>query len=338
MLTTVFGLIMIPILKRIKVGQRISIYVGETHQKKAGTPTMGGLIFIIPTLISTLILLFMGKINYSTNLLIILFVMVGYTLIGFLDDFISIKKKRNKGLSILQKLFLQFIVALAFYYVYCRYGRGDSTLEITLFNFKWNMGWFYGIFILFMLVATSNAVNLTDGLDGLAGGLSAMAFLSYGLLAWGSYGIQGNQDIAIFCFILVGSLMGFLVYNTHPAKVFMGDTGSLTIGGIIAVFAIIIHKELLIPILCGVFLIENLSVILQVKYFQRGKKRGVKQRIFKRSPIHDHFRTTLAQLDPNCTYLITRPHSVFHESKITVRFWIVTIVLAAITIITLKIR
>ena len=128
MLTTVFGLIMIPILKRIKVGQRISIYVGETHQKKAGTPTMGGLIFIIPTLISTLILLFMGKINYSTNLLIILFVMVGYTLIGFLDDFISIKKKRNKGLSILQKLFLQFIVALAFYYVYCRYGRGDSTL------------------------------------------------------------------------------------------------------------------------------------------------------------------------------------------------------------------
>ena len=138
MLTTIFGLIMIPILKRIKVGQRISIYVGETHQKKAGTPTMGGLIFIIPTLVSTLILLFMGKINYSTNLLIILFVMVGYALIGFLDDFISIKKKRNKGLSILQKLFLQFIVALAFYYVYCRYGRGDSTLEITLFNFKWN--------------------------------------------------------------------------------------------------------------------------------------------------------------------------------------------------------
>ena len=122
MLTTIFGLIMIPILKRIKVGQRISIYVGETHQKKAGTPTMGGLIFIIPTLASTLILLFMGKINYSTNLLIILFVMVGYALIGFLDDFISIKKKRNKGLSILQKLFLQFIVALAFYYVYCRYG------------------------------------------------------------------------------------------------------------------------------------------------------------------------------------------------------------------------
>jgi phospho-N-acetylmuramoyl-pentapeptide-transferase len=118
----------------------------------------------------------------------------------------------------------------------------------------------------------------------------------------------------------------------------MGDTGSLTIGGIIAVFAIIIHKELLIPILCGIFLVENLSVILQVKYFQAGKKKGKTQRIFKRTPIHDHFRITSAQLDPNCTYLITKPNNVFHESKITVRFWIATIILAAITIITLKIR
>ena len=126
--------------------------------------------------------------------------------------------------------------------------------------------------------------------------------------------------------------------NAFPAQVFMGDTGSLTIGGIIAVFAIIIHKELLIPILCGIFLVENLSVILQVKYFQAGKKKGKKQRIFKRTPIHDHFRITMAQLDPECSYLFTKPNNVFHESKITVRFWIITIVLAAITIITLKIR
>jgi phospho-N-acetylmuramoyl-pentapeptide-transferase len=118
----------------------------------------------------------------------------------------------------------------------------------------------------------------------------------------------------------------------------MGDTGSLTIGGIIAVFAIIIHKELLIPILCGVFLVENLSVILQVNFFKIGKRKGIRQRIFKRTPIHDHFRTTLSQLDPNCTYMFTKPSNVYHESKITVRFWIVTIVLAAITIITLKIR
>ena len=150
--------------------------------------------------------------------------------------------------------------------------------------------------------------------------------------------IPGSEELVIFICALVGALIGFLWYNAFPAQVFMGDTGSLTIGGIIAVFAIIIHKELLIPILCGIFLAENLSVILQVKYFQAGKKKGVKQRVFKRTPIHDHFRTTIAQLDPQCRYLITKPSNVYHESKITVRFWIVTIVLAAITIITLKIR
>ena len=150
--------------------------------------------------------------------------------------------------------------------------------------------------------------------------------------------IPGSEELVIFICAFIGALIGFLWYNAFPAQVFMGDTGSLTIGGIIAVFAIIIHKELLIPILCGVFLVENLSVILQVRYFQSGKKKGIRRRIFKRTPIHDHFRTTAAQLDPNCTYMFTRPSSVFHESKITVRFWIVTIVLAAITIITLKIR
>lgn len=312
MLTTVFGLIMIPILKKIKVGQRISIYVGETHKKKAGTPTMGGLIFIIPTLLSTLILLFMGKINYSTNLLIILFVMVGYALIGFLDDFISIRKKTNKGLSILQKLFLQFIVALAFYYVYCKFGKGNSTLEITLLNFKWNMGWFYGVFILFMLVATSNAVNLTDGLDGLAGGLSAMAFLSYGLLAWGSYGILGNQDIAIFCFILMGSLMGFLVYNTYPAKVFMGDTGSLSLGATLATIAILTSHELSLVVIGGVFVIETLSSIIQIISFRlfNGK------RVFLMAPLHHHFEKL-----------------GWAETDIVKLFWIVGFMLSLIALI-----
>lgn len=150
--------------------------------------------------------------------------------------------------------------------------------------------------------------------------------------------IPGSEELVIFICSFIGALIGFLWYNAFPAQVFMGDTGSLTIGGIIAVFAIIIHKELLIPILCGIFLVENLSVILQVRYFKSGKKKGHLQRVFKRAPIHDHFRTTLAQLDPNCSYLFMKPNSVFHESKITVRFWIVTIVLAAITIITLKIR
>lgn len=211
-------------------------------------------------------------------------------------------------------------------------------------------GWIVFVLItIFVVTAVSNGANLNDGMDGMAAGNSAIIGVTLGILAYVSSHIEyagylnimyipGSEELVIFICAFIGALIGFLWYNAFPAQVFMGDTGSLTIGGIIAVFAIIIHKELLIPILCGIFLVENLSVILQVKYFQRGKRRGRKQRVFKRAPIHDHFRTTLAQLDPNCTYLIKNPASVFHESKITVRFWIVSIVLAAITIITLKIR
>ena len=217
-------------------------------------------------------------------------------------------------------------------------------------KYKTAAGWIlFVVMTIFVVTAVSNGANLNDGMDGMCAGNSAIIGVVLGIFAYVSSHIEyaaylnimyipGSQELVVFLCAFIGALIGFLWYNAYPAQIFMGDTGSLTIGGIIAVCAIIIHKELLIPILCGVFLVENLSVILQVKYFQRGKKKGVKQRIFKRSPIHDHFRTTLAQLDPNCTYLITRPHSVFHESKITVRFWIVTIVLAAITIITLKIR
>ena len=211
-------------------------------------------------------------------------------------------------------------------------------------------GWIVFVLItIFVVTAVSNGANLNDGMDGMAAGNSAIIGVTLGILAYVSSHIEyagylnimyipGSEELVIFICAFIGALIGFLWYNAFPAQVFMGDTGSLTIGGIIAVFAIIIHKELLIPILCGIFLVENLSVILQVKYFQRGKRKGRKQRVFKRAPIHDHFRTTLAQLGPNCTYLIKNPASVFHESKITVRFWIVSIVLAAITIITLKIR
>lgn len=211
-------------------------------------------------------------------------------------------------------------------------------------------GWvLFVIVTIFVVTAVSNGANLNDGMDGMAAGNSAIIGLTLGILAYVSSHaafasylnimfIPGSEELVIFICTFIGALIGFLWYNAFPAQVFMGDTGSLTIGGIIAVFAIIIHKELLIPILCGVFLVENLSVILQVNYFKRGKKKGVRQRIFKRTPIHDHFRTTLSQLDPGCTYKFTKPVNAFHESKITVRFWIVTIVLAAITIITLKIR
>jgi phospho-N-acetylmuramoyl-pentapeptide-transferase len=211
-------------------------------------------------------------------------------------------------------------------------------------------GWvLFVIVTIFVVTAVSNGANLNDGMDGMAAGNSAIIGLTLGILAYVSSHatfagylnimfIPGSEELVIFICAFIGALIGFLWYNAFPAQVFMGDTGSLTIGGIIAVFAIIIHKELLIPILCGVFLVENLSVLLQVNYFRKGKKKGVRQRVFKRTPIHDHFRTTVAQLDPNCTYIFTKPTQAFHESKITVRFWIVTIVLAAITIITLKIR
>ena len=211
-------------------------------------------------------------------------------------------------------------------------------------------GWILFVIItIFVVTAVSNGANLNDGMDGMAAGNSAIIGLTLGILAYVSSHIEyasylnimyipGSEELVIYICAFIGALIGFLWYNAYPAQVFMGDTGSLTIGGIIAVFAIIIHKELLIPILCGVFLVENLSVILQVNFFKIGKRKGIRQRIFKRTPIHDHFRTTLSQLDPNCTYMFTKPSNVYHESKITVRFWIVTIVLAAITIITLKIR
>jgi len=211
-------------------------------------------------------------------------------------------------------------------------------------------GWILFVIItIFVVTAVSNGANLNDGMDGMAAGNSAIIGVTLGILAYVSSHIQyagylnimyipGSEELVIFICAFIGALIGFLWYNAFPAQIFMGDTGSLTIGGIIAVFAIIIHKELLIPILCGIFLVENLSVILQVRYYKNGKKKGIKQRIFKRTPIHDHFRTTLVQLDPNCRYVITKPNSAFHESKITVRFWIITILLAAITIITLKIR
>ena len=210
--------------------------------------------------------------------------MISYAMIGFLDDYISLKNNTNKGLSQLQKLFLQFIVALVFYILFRHFGEGDSVLRVTLFNLEWSLNWFYGLFILFLLVGTSNAVNLTDGLDGLSGGLSAISFLAFGLISWGSYWIEGYQDIGIFCFILVGSIMGFLVYNTNPAKVFMGDTGSLSLGATLATVAILTSHEVSLAVIGGVFVIETLSVIIQIFSVVVFKKR-----VFLMSPIHHHF-------------------------------------------------
>lgn len=280
---TIFGLIIIPFLKKLKAGQNINIYV-EAHRNKAGTPTMGGLIFIIPTFAITLFLLLTGKIEYSVNLVIVLFVFLSYGLIGFLDDFISLRRKTNKGLTQFQKILLQLIVALVFYVLFRQYTAGDSYLRISALGIDWNLGWFYGVFILFLLVGSSNAVNLTDGLDGLAGGLSAIAFLAFGLIAMGSLWIEGNSDMGIFCFILMGSIMGFLVYNSNPAKVFMGDTGSLTLGATMATIAILTSHELSLAVIGGVFVIETLTVIIQISSVVL-----LKRRVFLMTPIHHHF-------------------------------------------------
>ena len=280
---TIFGLIIIPFLKKLKAGQNINIYV-EAHRNKAGTPTMGGLIFIIHTFAITLFLLLTGKIEYSVNLVIVLFVFLSYGLIGFLDDFISLRRKTNKGLTQFQKILLQLIVALVFYVLFRQYTAGDSYLRISALGIDWNLGWFYGVFILFLLVGSSNAVNLTDGLDGLAGGLSAIAFLAFGLIAMGSWWIEGNSDMGIFCFILMGSIMGFLVYNSNPAKVFMGDTGSLTLGATMATIAILTSHELSLAVIGGVFVIETLTVIIQISSVVL-----LKRRVFLMTPIHHHF-------------------------------------------------
>lgn len=305
LVSIVLGMIIVPILRRRHIGQRVSVYLEEAHKKKDGTPTMGGIIFIIGAFISILTLLLFNKIEFSPNLFIVLFVFVSYALIGFLDDYLSIKRNTNIGLTAVQKIFLQLIVALVFFYIYMKSGN-EPLLEIYTLNIKLDLGWFYGFFILFVLLGGSNAVNLTDGLDGLAAGLSAIAFLALGIIAWGSGWVAGYQDIAIFCFVIVGSLLGFLLFNTYPAKVFMGDTGSLALGATLSTVAIITDHEITLLAVMGVFIIETLSVILQVIWI-----RFFHKKLFLMTPLHHHFEKL-----------------GIHEREIVKGFWVVGFVLA----------
>lgn len=219
--------------------------------------------------------------------------------------------------------------------------------------YKYWAGWiFFVILTVFVVTAVSNGSNLNDGMDGMAAGNSSIMGVAIGILAYVSSNvimadylnimfIPGSEEVVVFMCAFVGALIGFLWYNSYPAQIFMGDTGSLTIGGIIAVSAIIIHKELLLPLICGVFLWESLSVILQKFYYKAGKRKGVKQRLWKRTPVHDHYRTSLALVennDPGCKVVFKGSSQLYHETKITFRFWIISIILAAIAILTLKIR
>lgn len=308
-LSIITGVILIPILKKFHIGQYVSHYIGKSHLKKQGTPTMGGLIFIIPTLLALLILYVNGSIEISHSLIILLFVFISYAALGFVDDYLKIKYHNNKGLTIVSKLLVQMIIALIFFYIFMSNG-GKSDLVITSLGINLPLGWTFGLFILFLLVGSSNAVNITDGLDGLAGGLSAIAFFAFGIIAWNTGWLVGYQEIAIFCFILAGSLLGFLVFNAHPAKVFMGDLGSLSLGATLATIAILTRHELSLAVIGGIFVVETLSSLIQIIAIRKFHKK-----VFKRAPLHHHFEVL-----------------GMNEQDIVRYFWVAGLILAMIAI------
>ncbi len=296
--------VFIPFLRRLKFGQSIREEGPESHQKKSGTPTMGGIVIVIAILIAT-VFISMRFLSFSQEILLLLFVTVGFGLVGFLDDYIKVVKKRNLGLTSKQKLFGQLLISVLFYFGLIRLGFStEVTIPVTTISV--DFGWFYLPLIIVMLVGASNAVNLTDGLDGLLAGTAAIAFGAFAVLTWSAE----MMDISIFSAAVVGAVLGFLVYNAHPAKVFMGDTGSLALGGAIAAIAIMAKMEILLIIIGGVFVIETLSVIIQVISF---KTRG--KRIFKMSPLHHHYEL-----------------SGWSEWRVVVTFWFVGMILAILGI------
>ena len=282
-LSLITGLAIVPLFKRLNFGQSVSKLISKRHLQKEGTPTMGGVIFIIPVILSIILLYLRGSMNISYNLIIVIFVFLAYGFLGFLDDFLKVKFHNNNGISLISKFLMQMIIALIFFYLFMK-GGGEPALNITFLNVNIDLGWMFGIFILFLLVGTTNAVNITDGLDGLAAGLSAIAFLAYGIICWNAGWLEGYQEIAIFCFLLVGALVGFLVFNSHPARIFMGDLGSLALGGALASIAILSRHEISLAIIGGVFVIETLSSLIQIvaiRYFNR--------KVFLKAPLHHHF-------------------------------------------------
>lgn len=278
LITVLLSPVFIPFLRRLKFGQSIRDEGPQSHQKKTGTPTMGGIVFLLSIVITTFVMT--GKYSEpGAETYLLLLVTVGFGLLGFLDDFIKVVMKRNLGLTSKQKLLGQIVISAIFYFIF-KQNDFPTTVSIPLTDISFDLGWFYVVFIIFWLVGFSNAVNITDGLDGLVSGTSAIAFGALAVLAWN----QGQYDIAIFGVAVVGAVLGFLVFNAHPAKVFMGDTGSLALGGAIATIAILTKLEIILILIGGVFVIETLSVILQVASFKTAGKR-----IFKMSPLHHHY-------------------------------------------------
>lgn len=283
--------ILIPFLHKIKFGQVEREEGLASHKAKGGTPTMGGMIFVLVPVVLTLILRPQSIMN--AEMMIVILAYLGYSLIGFVDDFIIVVRKNNEGLKPKYKFALQSILAVIFYFIY--QSIAATTLYIPVLNITWEMGFLYFVLIFIMFTAESNAVNFTDGLDGLCAGTSMIAFFPYIIFAL----LQEKQDLALFLLAVCGSLLGYLKYNLHPAKIFMGDTGSLALGGLLAASAMILKQELLLVLIGGVFLAEMLSVVIQVTYYKRTKKR-----IFKMAPLHHHFEL-----------------SGFKETQVVIMFW-----------------
>lgn len=372
LISAIYGKRIINFLRKQQVGETVRDLGLDGQKQKSGTPTMGGVIIILATLIPVLLLAKLD--NIYVVILIITTLWMGF--IGFLDDYIKVFRKNKDGLKGKFKIFgqvgLGLLVGSILYFnddVTIKeqlpveqqivqqnnrkivFGEAHKSTKTTVPFFKNNeldyakalsflgegyekYGWIVFIFItVFIVTGVSNGANLTDGIDGLAAGSSAIMVITLAIFAWVSGNIvfadyldvmyiPNSGEMTVFILAFAGALVGFLWYNTYPAQVFMGDTGSLTIGGIIAVIAIAIRKELMLPILAGVFVVENLSVILQVSWFKYTRKKfGEGRRIFKMSPLHHHYQKLS-----------------YHESKIVVRFWIVGILLAVITIVTLKLR
>ena len=366
-------------LQKKQIGETIRDLGLEGQMQKKGTPTMGGIIIFISLIIPVL---FFGDLTNIYTILLLIST-AWFFFLGFTDDYIKVFKKNKDGLSEKKKLLGQGAMALAIGLAVCFSDQivvredvsADSQIETSVeqvdmvkstkttipfvkdheFDYKWlspfkgAMGWYckwaiYVLMIIIVITACSNGVNLTDGMDGLAAGTSAIVGVVLGVFAWLGGNIvnadylnimynPGSGELAVFMSALVGALIGFLWYNTYPAQVFMGDTGSLMLGGIIGVSAVLIRKELLIPVLCGVFFAESVSVIMQRTYFKYTKKKyGEGRRIFRMAPLHHHYQKE------GIPALIQRPAKALPEAKIVSRFWIVGIILAVITVALLKVR
>lgn len=308
-ITVVLGKIAIPMLRSLHAQQSIREEGPESHQAKAGTPTMGGAFMMVALVIGVALF---APWNVGTGML--LFLTLGHCLLGFFDDFVKAVKKRNLGLTAKQKLLGQFILAAVFCYCITEIMVVPTTLWIPVVDIQLQLGWGYYVLAFLIIVGTTNAVNLTDGLDGLAGGTSAVAAIAFsviGLMAVSMTNSIGAESVAYFGAIIAAVCLGFLVYNVNPAKVFMGDTGSLALGGAFAAMAILTKTELLLVVIGGIFVMEALSVIIQVISF---KTRGV--RVFKMSPIHHHFEL-----------------SGWAEQTVVNRFWFGGAVLAIIGVL-----